>query len=52
MKVKKVIEVPGLMACIFEHEVKETKVQYEWLGPKISREAWNEVLSFLRWTYV
>jgi hypothetical protein len=39
------------MSCIFEHEVSKTTANYEWTGPKISREVWNEILSFFKWTY-
>ena len=40
----------GLFTCTFEHEVKATKAEFEWTGPKITPEAWNEVLAFFKWT--
>lgn len=51
MKVKQVKEVPGLMACIFEHEVTKTTAEYEWTGPTIPTEMWHQVLAFFKWTY-
>lgn len=50
-KVKQVKEFNGVVSCIFEHEVVKTTACYEWTGPKISREAWNEMLAFFRWTF-
>lgn len=50
MKLKQVKESPGLMACILEHEVTKTTASYEWLGPKIPREMWQQVLAFFKWT--
>lgn len=50
-KVKQVKEFNGIMSCIFEHEVSKTTACYEWTGPKIGRNEWNEMLAFFRWTY-
>lgn len=51
-KVKNFKELPGILECMFEHEVSKTTCEFKWTGPKISPEAWNQVLAFLRWTYV
>jgi hypothetical protein len=50
-KVKQVKEFQGMVSCIFEHEVVKTTANYEWTGPKITRETWNQMLAFFRWTY-
>ena len=49
-KIKQVKEYEGMLTCIFEHEVVKSTAEYEWTGPKLSREVWNEVLAFFRWT--
>ena len=50
-KIKQVKEFEDIMTCIFEHEVSKSSINYEWTGPKLGREMWNEVLGFFRWTY-
>lgn len=49
--VKQLRDIPRLFNCVFDHEVAKTTVRYDFLGPKIKRETWNEVLAFFRWTY-
>lgn len=44
-------EAPGVLSCTFKHQVLATTVNFEWLGPKISPEVWNQVLAFFKWTY-
>lgn len=44
-------EAPGIFTCLFEHEVKATKADFRWLGPKFTKEQWNEMLAFFKWTY-
>jgi hypothetical protein len=39
-----------LFSCMLEHEVKATKASFEWRGPKITPEAWREVLAFFKWS--
>lgn len=49
--VVEVKSVPGLLNLTLEHEVKSTKYTFRWEGPKISREEWQQVLAFFKWTY-
>ena len=44
-------EVPGLLHCRIEYEVKTAKGQLDYAGPKIAPEQWHQVLSFFRWTH-
>lgn len=44
-------EVPGLLQCRIEYEVKTAKGRLEYAGPKFTSEMWNQVLSFFRWTH-
>jgi len=44
-------EVPGLLACRIEYEVKTAKGQLEYSGPRFSPEMWHQVMSFFRWTH-
>lgn len=41
----------GLFLCQMEHEVKSTKANFDWQGPKISAEVWHQVLAFFRWSH-
>lgn len=41
---------PGLFEAKLTHTVKETKADFQYIGPKFSKEMWNEVLSFFKWT--
>ena len=44
-------EVPGLLNCRIEYEVKGAKGRLEYAGPKFTPELWHQVLSFFRWTF-
>jgi len=44
-------EVPGLLNCRIEYEVKTAKGRLEYAGPKFAPEMWHQVLSFFRWTH-
>lgn len=44
-------EVPGLLQCRLEYEVKTAKGRLEYQGPKFTPELWHQVLSFFRWTH-
>lgn len=41
----------GIFSCLFEHEIKATKAEFNWTGPKITDEQWAEMLAFFQWTY-
>lgn len=43
-------EVPGLLACRLDYEIKTGKGRLDYIGPKFSPEMWHQVLSFFRWT--
>lgn len=44
-------DVPGLLHCRVEYEVKAAKGRLEYTGPKFTAELWHQVLSFFRWTH-
>ena len=44
-------EVPGLLACQLDYEIKSAAGRLDYTGPKISPELWHQVLSFFRWTH-
>lgn len=44
-------DVPGLLHCRIEYEVKTAKGRLEYVGPKFAPEMWHQVLSFFRWTH-
>ena len=44
-------EVPGLISCRIEYEVKTAKGGLQYSGPKFTPELWHQVLSFFRWTH-
>src|ERR1700735_3326197 len=50
-KVNQSREVPGLVNCRMEYEVKGAGGWLEYNGPRFSREMWHQVLSFFRWTF-
>jgi hypothetical protein len=43
-------DVPGLLSCRIDYEVKSGKGRLEYTGPKFSPEMWHQVMSFFRWT--
>lgn len=44
-------EQSGIFTCLFEHEIKATKADFKWSGPKITKAQWDEMLAFFKWTY-
>lgn len=44
-------ELEGIFSCLLEHKVAETSAQFEYTGPKISPECWDQVLRFFKWSY-
>lgn len=44
-------EVPGLVNCQIEYEVKTAKGAIGYQGPKLTPGLWYRVLSFFRWTH-
>jgi hypothetical protein len=42
----------GLFDCLMEHKVAETTATFNWTGPKIKAEMWQQVLAFFRWSQV
>ena len=50
-QVSEIKEVPGLLNCRIEYEVKTAKGRLDYAGPKFAPEMWHQVLSFFRWTH-
>ena len=44
-------EVPGLLNCRIEYEIKTAKGRVEYAGPKFTPEMWHQLVSFFRWTH-
>lgn len=44
-------EVPGLLTCHIDYEVKKGTGKLDYVGPKFTPELWHQVLSFFRWTH-
>lgn len=44
-------EMPGIFSCLLQHKVAETKADFEYTGPQFTRDQWNEMLAFFKWTY-
>jgi hypothetical protein len=44
-------EVPGLLSCNVEYEVKSARGTLQYAGPKFDPEMWHQVMSFFRWTF-
>lgn len=44
-------EMPGIFSCLLQHKVAETKADFEWNGPPFTKEQWQEMLAFFKWTY-
>jgi len=49
-KVNEAKEVPGMLNCQIEYEVKTAKGRLDYSGPKFTPEMWHQILSFFRWT--
>ena len=44
-------EVPGLLNCRIDYEVKTAQGRLDYAGPKFTPELWHQVMSFFRWTH-
>ena len=44
-------DVPGLLSCRIDYEVKSGKGGLVYTGPKFTPKIWHEVMSFFRWTH-
>jgi hypothetical protein len=42
---------PGLLSCVFKHEIKSASASLDYQGPVIGPEVWNRVLAFFKWTH-
>ena len=51
LKVSETKEVPGLLNCRIDYEIKTAQGQLDYAGPKFTPELWHQVLSFFRWTH-
>ena len=49
-KVNEAKNVPGMLNCQIEYEVKTAKGSLDYSGPKFTPEMWHQILSFFRWT--
>jgi hypothetical protein len=43
-------DVPGLLSCRIDYEIKSGKGRLDYNGPKFAPEMWHQVMSFFRWT--
>ena len=50
-KLSEVKDVPGLLQCRVDYEVKAAQGRLDYAGPPIAPELWHQVLSFFRWTH-
>lgn len=50
-QVNEIKEVPGLVNCRIEYEVKTAKGRLAYSGPRFTPEMWHQVMSFFRWTH-
>ena len=44
-------DVPGLLTCRLDYEIKSGTGRLDYTGPKFNPEMWHQVLSFFRWTH-
>ncbi|NBP85775.1 MAG: hypothetical protein EBU23_08965 [Mycobacteriaceae bacterium] len=44
-------DVPGLLNCRVDYEVKSATGRLDYTGPAIAPDMWHQVLSFFRWTH-
>ena len=49
-QVSEIKEVPGLLRCRMDYEVKSAKGRLDYSGPMFAPEMWHQVMSFFRWT--
>jgi hypothetical protein len=50
-QVSEIKEIPGLLACRTEYEVKTARGRLEYSGPRFAPDTWHQVMSFFRWTH-
>lgn len=50
-ELSQVKEVPGLLSCRVDYEIKSGKGMLDYTGPKFTSLMWHQVLSFFRWTH-
>jgi len=50
-KLSELKDVPGLLSCRVDYEVKSAQGRLDYTGPKIAPDLWHSVLSFFRWTH-
>ena len=50
-ELSQVKEVPGLLSCHLDYEIKSGKGTLDYTGPKFAPLMWHQVLSFFRWTH-
>ena len=51
VELNQVKEVPGLLSCRLDYEIKSGKGILDYTGPKFTPLLWHQVLSFFRWTH-
>jgi hypothetical protein len=44
-------EESDIFTCLLEHEIKATKADFKWTGPKLTEGQWDEMLTFFKWAY-
>jgi hypothetical protein len=44
-------EVPGLINCQIDYEIKAAQGKLDYQGPKFTPEMWHQVMTFFRWTF-
>jgi len=49
-QVSEVKDVPGLLSCQVDYEIKTASGTLHYGGPKIAPQMWHQVMSFFRWT--
>lgn len=50
-KLSETKDVPGLLSCRVDYEIKSAQGRLDCTGPPIAPELWHSVLSFFRWTH-
>ena len=51
VELSQIKEVPGLLSCQLDYEIKSGKGTLDYTGPKFTPLMWHQVLSFFRWTH-
>lgn len=44
-------QAAGLFECLMKHKVTSTEADFDWKGPRMSPETWDQILSFFQWTF-